>query len=252
MTTTAKPDLQKHIRCRPGDVAPYVLLPGDPARAERIASIFAASTLTARHREYTVFTGETQQGSPITVCSTGIGGPSSAIAIEELQRVGATHFIRVGSAGARQAHIPIGAVVIVTAAYRGEGTSTAYLPMPFPAVADLGITVALQEAAKVQKLEAHTGVAYTRDAFYRKDEALNAQLTEAGVVAAEMECSTLFIAGSVLGVKVGSVLGTDSNIWLKKQPSLAEKEERYMQAEKRAIEVAIGAVDLLHQEQSIA
>ena len=252
MTDKAKTDLQKHIRCRVGDVAPYVLLPGDPARAERIAKSFETAELISRHREYTIFTGKTKQGTAITVCSTGIGGPSSAIAIEELAKVGASHFIRVGSAGGRQPEIPIGAVVIVTGAFRGDGTSQAYLPLAFPAVADLDITIALKGAAKTKNQESFTGIAYTRDAFYRRDEALSKQLTEAGVVAAEMECSSLFIAGSVLGLKVGAVLGTDSNIWLKEQPNLAEKERRYREAEKRAIDVAIEAVDILHKGKSNA
>ena len=248
MSGKVTPEPQKHVRSRPGDVAPYMLLPGDPARAERIAESFASPRLVARHREYTIFSGTTERGSPLSVCSTGIGGPSAAIAIEELSRIGATHFIRVGSAGARQPEIPIGAVVIVTAAYRGEGTSQAYLPLAFPAVADMDVSLALQQAARERDEQVHRGIVFTRDAFYRQDQQLNEQLTKAGVVAAEMECATLFIAGSVLGVKVGAVLGTDSNIWLPEQPSLAEKEARYMEAERRAIAVALGAVDLLHSE----
>ncbi|UCH24355.1 MAG: nucleoside phosphorylase [Trueperaceae bacterium] len=240
-------DLQRHVHARSGEVAPYVLLPGDPARAERIAEVFAESTRVAHNREFTLFTGTTQRGSPISVCSTGVGGPSAAIAIEELARIGATHFIRVGSAGARQPEIPIGTVVIVTAAYRGEGTSSAYLPLPFPAVADFEVTSTLIEAARSRYEEVHSGIVFTRDAFYQQDRALNQQLTEAGVVASEMECATLFVAGSVLRVKVGAVLGTDSNIWLKEQPSPAQKQELYMLAEPRAIAVAVDAVDLLHQ-----
>lgn len=244
---TEQAEVQKHIRSRPGDVAPYVLLPGDPARADRIADMFSSSKLIARNREFTVFTGSTELGTPISVCSTGIGGPSSAIALEELTRIGASHFIRVGSAGARQPDISIGSVVTVTAAYRGEGTSAAYLPTPFPAVADFDMTSALGEAASALGITAKRGIAFTRDAYYRHDQVLNEQLSEAGVVAAEMECSTLFVAGTVLRVKVGAVLGTDSNIWLDEQPTLAEKERRYLEAERKAIQVAIGAVDILHK-----
>lgn len=119
---------QRHLRAFPGDVAPYVLLPGDPGRADRIAERFVDATLVARNREYTLYTGRTEAGTPISVCSTGIGGPSASIALEELIRIGATHFIRVGSAGGRQPHMPIGSTVVVTAAYRGEGTSLDYLP----------------------------------------------------------------------------------------------------------------------------
>lgn len=238
--------VQRHLRAKTGDIAPYVLLPGDPGRAERIAEHFEDAQLIARNREYTLFTGKTKKGTPISVCSTGIGGPSASIAIEELVRIGGTHFIRVGSSGGRQPEIPIGSVVIATAAYRGEGTSLDYIPLPFPAVADIDVTLALREAAKNLSIKAYEGIAYTRDAFYRRDAGLNQQLTDAGIMAAEQECATLFIVGTLLKVKVGAVLGTDSNIWLKEQPSQAEKEALYRQVERTIIEVAIEAVDGLH------
>jgi uridine phosphorylase len=245
--TTPTVDPQRHVRALPGDVAPYVLIPGDPGRAERIAAAFAEARLIARHREYVLFTGTTAAGTPISVCSTGIGGPSASIAVEELTRVGATHFIRVGSSGGRQPHVPIGSVVVVTGAYRGEGTSQDYIPLPYPAVADLDVTLALRHAAEATLgRRAYEGIVYTRDAFYRRDEGLNQRLTDAGVIAAEQECSTVFVVGSLLGVKVGAVLGTDSNIFLKPQPTMAEKEALYQQVEATTIRIAIRAVDDLH------
>jgi uridine phosphorylase len=245
--TTSTVDPQRHVRARPGDVAPYVLIPGDPGRAERIAAAFAEARLIARHREYVLYTGTTTAGTPISVCSTGIGGPSASIAVEELTRVGATHFIRVGSSGGRQPHVPIGSVVVVTGAYRGEGTSQDYVPLPYPAVADLDVTLALRHAAEATLgRRAYEGIVYTRDAFYRRDEGLNQRLTDAGVIAAEQECSTVFVVGSLLGVKVGAVLGTDSNIFLKPQPTMAEKEALYQQVEATTIRIAIRAVDDLH------
>jgi uridine phosphorylase len=248
MSTTS--DVQRHVRARAGDVAPYVLIPGDPGRAERIAAAFASATLVARHREYLLSTGTTPAGTPISVCSTGIGGPSASIAVEELTRVGATHFIRVGSSGGRQPGIPIGSVVVVTAAYRGEGTSRDYIPLPYPAVADLDVTLALRHAAEAELgRRAIEGVVYTRDAFYRRDEGLNARLQEAGIVAAEQECATVFVVGSLLGVKVGAILGTDSNIWLDEQPTMAEKEALYARAEATTIRIAMRAVDALHAER---
>jgi uridine phosphorylase len=244
---TTQTDVQRHIRARTGDVAPYVLIPGDPGRAERIAEAFATRTLVARHREYVLYTGTTPGGSPISVCSTGIGGPSASIAVEELTRIGATHFIRVGSSGGRQPSIPIGSVVVVTAAYRGEGTSLDYIPLPYPAVADIDVTLALRHAAEAELGErAIEGVVYTRDAFYRRDEGLNARLQDAGIVAAEQECSTVFVVGSLLGVKVGAVLGTDSNIWLEQQPTMAEKEALFMRVERTTIDIAMRAVDTLY------
>lgn len=240
-------DLQRHLRARTGDVAPYVLIPGDPGRAERIAATFAESRLIARNREYTLFTGTTAAGTPISVCSTGIGGPSASIAVEELTRIGATHFIRVGSAGGRQPSIPIGSVVVVTAAFRGEGTSLDYIPLGYPAAADIDVTLALRHAASEELgSRAYEGVVYTRDAFYRRDDGLNQRLTDAGVVAAEQECSTVFVVGALLGVKVGAVLGTDSNIYVDPQPSREEKEALYMQVERQTIAIACSAVDRLH------
>ena len=241
------PDIQRHLRARPGDVAPYVLIPGDPGRAERIAETFVDPKLIARNREYVLYTGTTKAGTPISVCSTGIGGPSASIAVEELVRIGATHFIRVGSAGGRQPETPIGSVVVVTSAYRGEGTSLDYIPLGYPAVADLDVTLALrQAAAEYLGKPAYEGVVYTRDAFYRRDDGLNKLLTAAGVLAAEQECSTVFVVGSLLKVKVGAVLGTDSNIYLDPQPTREEKEALYRKVERETIDIAVAAVDRLH------
>ncbi|TVR92107.1 MAG: nucleoside phosphorylase [Trueperaceae bacterium] len=244
---TDAPAVQRHIRAAPGDVAPYVLIPGDPGRAERIAEAFGSATLVARHREYVLYTGTTPAGTPISVCSTGIGGPSASIAVEELIRVGATHFIRVGSAGGRRPGLPIGSVVVVTGAFRGDGTSLDYMPLPFPAVADLDVTLALRHAAEAELGErALEGIVYTRDAFYRRDDGLNALLTASNVVAAEQECATVFVVGAVRGVKVGAVLGTDSNILLSEQPTQAEKEAIFQRAEATTIQIAMRAVDDLH------
>ncbi|MGY4707403.1 nucleoside phosphorylase [Candidatus Bipolaricaulota sp. J31] len=239
-----KSGIQKHIRAAPGDVAEWVLLPGDPGRARRIAERFDERRLVAENREYVLFTG-TYRGIPVSVCSTGIGGPSAAIALEELVRVGGKHFIRVGSCGGRQEHIPIGSLVVVTGAYRGEGTSQAYLPLGFPAVADLDITNGLVRAAESLGYEVFVGLGYTRDAYYVQDQELNRILKEAGVVAADNECSTLFVVGCFRRVRVGAVLATDSNIWLPEQPPLEEKERLFREGEKRAIEVALEAIRIL-------
>ena len=237
-------EVQKHIRCRPGDVARSVLLPGDPARARRIAQQLDDARLIADNREYVVFTGMTA-GVPVSVCSTGIGGSSAAIALEELRKVGAEVFIRVGSAGGRRPDIPIGSLVVVTAAYRGDGVSDEYLPLGFPAVADLDVNNALIEAAKELGVSAVTGIGTTRSAFYARHPALNEQLRRAGVVAAEMEAATLFIVGTMRAAKVGCVVATDSNIYLEEQPSLSEKEALYMQGEAMTIRTALRAVQLL-------
>lgn len=243
-------DIQRHLRAKTGDVAPYVLIPGDPGRAERIAETFVDAQLIARNREYVIYTGRTQAGAPISVCSTGIGGPSASIALEELVRIGATHFIRVGSAGGRQPATPIGSVVVVTSAFRGDGTSLDYIPLGYPAAADIDVTLALRHAAAdYLGQRAIEGVVFTRDAFYRRDDGLNARLTDAGIVAAEQECSTVFVVGALLGVKVGAVLGTDSNIYLDPQPTREEKEALYKRVEVDTIRIATAAVDRLHAER---
>jgi len=236
--------LQKHIRCKKGDVAEFVLLPGDPGRAERIAAKFDSAEKIAVNREYTVFTGK-KNGVSLSVCSTGIGGPSAAIAIEELAKLGAHTFIRVGSAGGRKKDMPVGSVVIVNAAVRGDGTSYEYLPDNYPAVADDEITSALKNAAEKLKEEYFVGGSYTRDAYYMQDEELNQQLLETQIAVSEMECSTLFIVGAKRQLKVGAIVGTDSNIMVKKQFSLKEKDRLFKEAEARSIDIAIQAlVDL--------
>jgi uridine phosphorylase len=238
-------EVLKHIRCGEGDIAPYVIIPGDPGRVKRIVKLMDDAKLLAQNREYIVYTG-TFKETPITVCSSGIGGPAASIAFEELIKLGAKVFIRVGSAGGRQKNIPIGTPVVIYAAYRNEGTSKAYLPPEFPAVADLDVTNALIKALKDNKIEYQTGLGFTRDAYYVQDKELNSLLSDCGVKAAEQEAAVLFIIGSLRGVKTGAIVATDSNIWLKKQPTLAEKEKLFFKGEQLAIQAALNAVVALN------
>lgn len=240
-------DVLKHIRCRRGDVAKYVLLPGSPERAKKIATYFDEQELVAQNREYILFNGS-YKGVKVSVCSTGIGGPSASIAVEELIQVGAETLIRVGSAGARQPHIKIGEVVVVTGAYRGEGTSLEYIEAPYPAFAHHTIVNALLEAGERLKIKLHYGVSYTRDAYYMRDEDLSRRLTDFGVVCSEQECSTIFVVARLRGAKAGGLVGTDSNIWLDAQPTLAEKERLFQVAEDQEIQVALEACYLLDQK----
>ena len=138
---------QYHINCAPGDVGRYCILPGDPGRCASIAALFDDASLVSQNREYTVYTG-TLLGEKVSVCSTGIGGPSAAIAMEELTAIGADTFIRVGTCGGIDLEVQSGDIVVATGAIRFEGTSREYAPIEFPAVADFGITAALAEAAK--------------------------------------------------------------------------------------------------------
>ena len=243
--------LQRHIRVAKGAMPRYCLIPGDPARAERIATRFARAEEVIRNREFVGFRGEVG-GVPVGVCSTGIGGPSASIAIEELANIGVDTFIRVGSAGGRQPAIPVGSLVVVTAAHRGEGTSQAYLPPEFPAVADLDVTTALIAAARDVGQPPVVGICTTRDAFYRRDEQLAELLsTVGGVVAAEQEAAVVFIVAAVRRVRAGTVLAVDSNIFLpKKEPE--EVQRLFREAEARAIDVALRAVERLAAADRLA
>ena len=136
-----------HINCRSGDVGRYCILPGDPGRCASIAALFDGAELVAQNREYTVYTG-TLLGEKVSVCSTGIGGPSAAIAMEELTNIGADTFIRVGTCGGIALSVQSGDIVVATGAVRQEGTSREYAPIEYPAVPDFTLTAALIDAAK--------------------------------------------------------------------------------------------------------
>ena len=206
--------LQYHLQIRPGDVGRYVILPGDPKRCEKIAKYFDDARLIADSREYVTYTG-TLDGVPVSVTSTGIGGPSAAIAIEELSKVGADTFVRVGTCGGMQTQVCGGDIVIANGAIRMEGTSREYAPIEYPAVPDVTVMNALIQAAKKQKITYHTGVVQCKDSFFGQHEPevmpVSYELQNKweawlrmGCLASEMESAALFIAGSFLRVRVGS------------------------------------------------
>ena len=210
----AEEGLQYHIGLRQGDVGKYVILPGDPKRCEKIAKHFDDAKLVADSREYVTYTGYID-GVKVSVTSTGIGGPSASIALEELVRCGADTFLRVGTCGGMQTEIMGGDIVIATGAIRMEGTSKEYAPIEYPAVADLDITNALVKAAKTLKETYHVGVVQCKDAFYGQHEPSTKPVSyelenkweawkRMGCKASEMESAALFIVGSYLNVRVGS------------------------------------------------
>ena len=159
-----KLDKQFHIHCVEGDVGRYVILPGDPGRCEKIAALFDDAHFVARNREFTIYTG-TLLGEKVSVCSTGIGGPSASIAMEELHNIGADTFIRVGTCGGIDLDVRSGDVVVATGAIRFEHTSLEYAPIEFPAVADWEITNALVDATKAMGYPLHIGVVQCKDTF---------------------------------------------------------------------------------------
>ncbi len=207
---------QYHIHTKKGDVGRYVILPGDPGRCEKIAQYFDNPQLMADNREYKTYTG-TLLGEKVSVTSTGIGGPSAAIAMEELYRCGADTFIRVGTCGGMQEEIMGGDIITATGAIRMEGTSKEYVPIEFPAVADLDVTLALRDAARELGFKNHTGIVQCKDSFYGQHEPevkpagyelLNKweAWIKCGALASEMESAALFITGSYLRVRTGTVL----------------------------------------------
>ena len=210
----AEEGMQYHIGLRKGDVGKYVILPGDPKRCEKIAKHFDNAKLIADSREYITYTGYLD-GVKVSVTSTGIGGPSASIALEELVRVGADTFLRVGTCGGMQPEIMGGDLVIATGAIRMEGTSKEYAPIEFPAVANLDITNALVQAAKELKKKYHVGIVQCKDAFYGQHEPETKPVDyelinkwdawlKMGAKASEMESAALFVVGDYLKVRVGS------------------------------------------------
>lgn len=205
---------QYHIHCAPGEVGRYVILPGDPGRCASIAAYFDDAKLVAQNREYTTYTG-TLLGVPVSVCSTGIGGPSASIAMEELHKLGADTFIRTGTCGGIDLDVKSGDIVVATGAIRYEHTSMEYAPIEFPAVADFNITAALTNASKALGYTTHTGVVQCKDSFYGQHSPEASPVyyellqkweswKRLGVKASEMESAALFVVAAALHVRCGS------------------------------------------------
>ena len=211
----AEEGVQYHLGVRPSDIGRYVLLPGDPKRCSKIAEFLEDARLVADSREFVTYTGYLD-GERVSVTSTGIGGPSAAIAMEELVKAGADTFVRVGTSGGMQTSVRSGDLVIATGAIRMEGTSREYAPIEFPAVPHYEMLDALVRAAEQLDAPYHTGVVQCKDSFYGQHEPekmpVAGQLQEKweawkrlGCLASEMESAALFVTAAHLGVRVGSV-----------------------------------------------
>ena len=206
--------------------ASYAILPGDPGRVEKIASYLENPRFYHQNREYTAWLG-TLAGKTVMVISTGMGGPSTAIAVEELYQTGIKNFIRVGTCGGMALPVTGGDLVIATGAIRMEGTSKEYVPIEFPAVANLDVTNALIEAAKKLNAQWHAGIVQCKDSFYGQhspqrmpsgDELKSKwdAWIKAGCLASEMESSALFIVSQILGARSGCVLNV---VWNQERES---------------------------------
>ena len=204
-----------HTHTAEGEIGRYVILPGDPGRCASIARYFDNAEKIAQNREYVTYTG-TLDGVKVSVTSTGIGGPSASIAMEELVQCGADTFVRIGTCGGMQLEVESGDLVIATGAIRMEGTSKEYAPIEFPAIADLGVANALVSSAEKLNARYHTGVVECKDSFYGQHspetkpvgyELMNKweAWIRLGTLASEMESAALFTVASSLHVRCGSV-----------------------------------------------
>lgn len=205
---------QYHIQVAAGEVGRYVIMPGDPKRCEKIARYFDNPVLVADNREYITYTGSLD-GVKVSVTSTGIGGPSAAIAMEELVRCGADTFLRIGTCGGMQKEVKSGDIVVATGAIRMEGTSREYAPIEFPAVPDLAVTNALVHAAKALGFPFHAGVVQAKDSFYGQHEPETKPVSyellnkweawkRLGCLASEMESAAMFVVASYLRARAGA------------------------------------------------
>lgn len=242
---------QYHIGLKEGDVGRYVILPGDPKRCEKIAQFFDNPVKVGDNREYVTYTGYLD-GEKVSVTSTGIGGPSAAIALEELVKAGAHTFIRVGTCGGIDINVKGGDIVIATGAVRAEGTSREYAPIEFPAVANLDVVNALVESAKKLGFNYHAGVVQCKDSFYGQHSPQTMPISNnllnkweawkrLGCLASEMESAALFVVASYLKVKVGSVFLVVAN----QERDKAGLENPIVHDTQKAIKPAIEAIKIL-------
>ena len=245
---------QYHIGLKKGDVGKYVILPGDPKRCQKIAQFFDSPVLVADNREYVTYTGYLD-GEKVSVTSTGIGGPSAAIALEELVKVGAQTFIRVGTCGGMDINVKGGDIVIATGAIRAEGTSKEYAPIEFPAVANLDVVNALVQSAKNLDYSYHTGIVQCKDSFYGQHNPENMPVNykllnkweawkKLGCLASEMESAALFVIASYLKVRVGSVFLAVAN----QEREKTGLENPVIHDTEKAIKTAIEAIKLLKNQ----
>ena len=245
---------QYHIQVDENDVGRYVILPGDPGRCEKIASHLDDAKFISRNREFVTYTVYLE-GKKFSVTSTGIGGPSAAIAMEELVACKADTFVRIGTCGGINMKVKSGDCVIATGAIRNEGLSREYAPIEFPAVPDFSIATALVNACKKNKIVYHCGVVQCKDSFYGQHapermpvsyELLNKWKAwkRLGVLASEMESAALFTVADSLGVRCGSVFNV---IWNQERKALGYEEPDCLDTD-IAVRAAVLAIKLLIEE----
>ncbi len=245
---------QFHIKCVNGDVGRYVILPGDPGRCQKIASYFDDPVHIGQNREFNIYTGKLL-GEKVSVCSTGIGGPSASIAIEELHNIGADTFIRVGTCGGIDINVRSGDIVIATGAVRYEHTSREYAPIEYPAVPDYQVLSALVQAAEKLEMRHKVGVVQCKDSFYGQHDPKRMPVSyelldkweawkRLGVKASEMESAALFVVASALGCRCGSCFHT---IWNQEREK-AGLDQDMDENTTSAVQVAVEALKILIEQ----
>ncbi|MGM0605980.1 MAG: nucleoside phosphorylase [Halobacteriota archaeon] len=202
---------QPHLLIEPGDVHDIAILPGDPGRVDRIAAQCVDAETIAQNREYKVVNAA-YEGRDLTICSTGIGCPSAAIAVEELHAVGVDTVLRCGTTGALQRGIEIGDMVVATGAAKEEGTSKRYESAVYPAVPDYDVLSALVAAAEANDEDVHVGPIVSDDAFYNESEAYVADWEAANLLAIEMEAAAIFSLSRRKGMRSGAICTVDGNL----------------------------------------
>lgn len=245
---------QYHIHCAPGDVGRYCILPGDPGRVPAIAALFDDAHPVAQNREFTTWTG-TLLGETVSVCSTGIGGPSASIAMEELIQCGADTFIRTGTCGGIDLSVQAGDIVVATGAIRYEHTSLEYAPLEFPAVPDLEIANCLAEAARKLGYPLHTGIVQCKDSFYGQHAPQLSPVwyelqnkwdswKRLGVKASEMESAALFVVAAARHVRCGSCFHV---VWNQEREA-AGMDQKMSEDTSASVKVAVEALKLVIEQ----
>lgn len=245
-------ELMYHINLSKNDSAKYAILPGDPGRVEKIAAFLDSPKLVSFNREYKTFEGYID-GEKVLVVSTGIGGPSTAICVEELAKIGVDTFIRVGTCGGMQMNVNPGDIVIANAAIRMEGTTLEYMPIEFPAVADFEVTSALKNAAENLSYPHHIGVVQAKDSFYSQHSPESMGVSDVlkykwdawikgGCLASEMESAALYIVSAVRKLRAGAVFHC---VWNQEQAGRGMPQEDHISDTTCAIKTAVEAIRIL-------
>ena len=241
--------MQPHIKIETGQISPYVLVCGDPGRAEQIAALCQDTRELAYNREYRTFVG-TYEGQKVTITSHGVGSAGAAICFEELIKVGARVIIRVGTCGSLIEGLGQGDHIVATAAVREDGVSNQLIPIGYPAIADSRVTDNLEEVVKKSSATYRRGIILTSDLFYPGVLTTSLELySRAGIPGVEMECSALFVIASLRGIRAGSILTVDGNPLKWKEGNYDPHGKRVAEGKARMLHLALQGIALCSEQK---